>query len=72
MEVPPNYGPDYSNAFRGVFRSLANKHGMKFMPCLRKDVGGHPELNQADGIHPNKEGQRIIAENMVRYIMEFL
>lgn len=72
MEIPPNYGPDYSRAFREVFAVLADKHQLSFIPFLLKDVGGNPLLNQADGIHPNRSGHKIIAATVLPYILEQL
>lgn len=72
MEIPPNYGPDYSRAFREVFAVLAAKHHLPFIPFLLKDVAGNPLLNQADGIHPNSEGHKIIAATVLPYILEQL
>jgi len=70
MEIPPNYGPEYTRAFREVFPSLARKHDLAFIPFLLKDVAGNPSLNQADGIHPNAEGHRIIAAHVLPFILE--
>lgn len=72
MEVPPNYGETFSRKFRAVFADLARSHGLLFIPFLLKGVGGHPGLNQADGLHPNPEGHRIIADTVLPVIMEAL
>ncbi len=72
MEIPPNYGEDYSKAFRDVFAFLADKHHLSFIPFLLKDVAGNPLLNQADGIHPNRAGHKIIAATILPYILEQL
>ena len=65
MEAPTNYGQDYQDAFRATFGQLAQEHrNVTFVPFLLEGVGGHPELNQADGIHPNADGARIIAEHL--------
>jgi len=69
MKLPPNYGLEYAKAFQGVFDFLAEKHRIGFIPFLLKDVAGDSLLNQADGIHPNQEGHRIIAANVITYIM---
>jgi len=61
MEIPPNYGPAYSKAFREVFAFLADRYDLSFIPFLLKEVAGNPSLNQADGIHPNRAGHKIIA-----------
>lgn len=72
MEVPPNYGPGYAADFRRTFPDLAALHNIPLIPFLLDRVAGIPELNQADGIHPNAEGHRIIAETVLPYILENL
>lgn len=72
MEIPPNYGAEYTRDFRNVFRSVAKKHNIKLMPYLLKDVGGFGHLNQPDGIHPNADGYQIVAKNVISYILESL
>jgi len=64
MEVPPNYGPDYTRRFRAMYSDLARKYETAFVPFLLEGVGGMPDLNQPDGIHPTAEGYRIVAENV--------
>ncbi len=64
MLAPPNLGASYTNAFRELFPNLAKKNGALLIPFLLKDVGGIPELNLGDGIHPNVAGQKIVAENV--------
>lgn len=62
MQVPPNMGAKYANAFKTIFPSLAEKNKAALIPFLLEGVGGEPTLNQADGIHPNEEGHRKVAE----------
>jgi acyl-CoA thioesterase-1 len=64
MLAPPNLGATYTNAFRGMFSELAEKEGAALIPFLLEGVGGVPALNLEDGIHPNVEGQKIVAENV--------
>ena len=64
MEIPPNMGQDYTTEFRKIYPALAKENGVSLIPFLLKGVGGDPELNQEDGIHPNKEGEEIVAENV--------
>jgi acyl-CoA thioesterase-1 len=64
MEVPPNLGGLYARAFRRVFAELADDYDAELIPFLLEGVGGVPELNQADGIHPTAEGQAVVAENV--------
>ncbi len=64
MQLPPNLGQDYTTEFKSIFEELAEKNTLEIIPFLLKDVGGIPELNQDDGIHPNVEGHKIVANNV--------
>ena len=64
MQLPPNMGPDYIMEFSAIFPELAVKNELELIPFLLQDVGGVPELNQEDGIHPTIEGQKIVANNV--------
>jgi len=64
MQVPPNMGADYVNRFKAVFPALAAKNKMALVPFLLQGVGGHPDLNQGDGIHPTEKGAKIVADNV--------
>ncbi|UMB60776.1 arylesterase [Lutibacter sp. A80] len=64
MQLPPNMGEAYTNEFKTIFPELAKKNKLDLIPFLLKDVGGVPELNQADGIHPTVEGHKILAKNV--------
>tara|TARA_R100001369_G_scaffold48565_1_gene75142 strand:- start:111617 stop:112318 length:702 start_codon:yes stop_codon:yes gene_type:complete len=64
MQIPPNMGKEYASGFSNIFPELAKKNDVYLVPFLLEDVGGNPELNQADGIHPTAEGQKILAANV--------
>ena len=64
MESPPNLGRPYTDAFRTMYQELSKKHDAVLMPFLLEGVAGDPELNQADGIHPNPRGARRVADNV--------
>ena len=64
MEAPPNYGGEYATAFRQVFREVAQKERVTFIPFLLDKVAGQPGLNQGDGIHPNARGAEIVADTV--------
>ena len=72
MQVPPSMGNTYSVQFRGVFPQLAKKNNLYLLPFLLEGVGGLPELNQADGIHPTAKGDKIVAENVWKAIKPLL
>lgn len=64
MEAPPNYGQEYAVAFRQAYRDVAQKERVLFIPFLLDKVAGQGALNQADGIHPNAQGTRIVADTV--------
>lgn len=64
MMVPPNMGETYSNEFIKIYPELAGKNNAVLIPFLLDGVAGNPDLNLPDGIHPNVEGQQIVAENI--------
>jgi acyl-CoA thioesterase-1 len=64
IEAPPNFGASYTSEFHTAFKTLAEKHRVPFVPFLLVGVAGLPQLNQADGIHPNAEGARKVADTV--------
>ena len=72
MEIPPNMGQAYTTEFRNIYTDLAAKNNMTLIPFLLEGVGGEPELNQADGIHPTAEGHLIVAENVWKQLEKLL
>ncbi len=72
MKLPPNYGPDYGARFEAIFPRLAGELEVPLVPFLLDGVGGRPELNLADGIHPNAAGHERIAETVLPLVREAL
>ena len=64
MKLPPNLGADYSAQFEAIFPRLAERNGARLIPFLLAGVAAIPELNLADGIHPNEAGHRVVAETV--------
>jgi acyl-CoA thioesterase-1 len=64
MMIPPNMGERYGNEFVKLYPELAFKNNATLIPFLLEGVGGDPTLNLPDGIHPNAEGHKILAENV--------
>lgn len=64
LYMPPNYGTAYTNKFKNMYASLATKYKVTFIPFVLDKVAGNPKYNLTDGIHPNEEGHKIIAENI--------
>ena len=68
MMAPPNLGERYTREFREMYPALARANDAVLIPFLLEGVGGHPGLNQTDGIHPNAAGARIVADNVWRVL----
>jgi acyl-CoA thioesterase-1 len=64
MEAPPNYGVAYTRSFRSIYLDVAKKENVPLLPFLLDGVAGISRLNQADGVHPNVVGERIVADNV--------
>ena len=64
MQIPPNLGQDYTQAFRKIYPTLTRMENVHLIPFLLEGVGGVDSLMQMDGIHPNESGHRIVAENV--------
>jgi acyl-CoA thioesterase I len=62
MEAPPNFGADYTTRFRDVYTNLAERYSLRLIPFLLDGVAGRASLNQADGIHPNEAGAKVVAD----------
>lgn len=64
MYAPTNSGADYQREVQEAFQSLARERGVTLIPFFLDRVGGVESLNQPDGIHPNAEGTKIVAETV--------
>ena len=72
MEAPTNSGPEYRKAVHEGFPSLAREHQIHLIPFLLTGVAGIESLNQRDGIHPNEEGTKIVADTVYRSLRQLL
>lgn len=72
MMVPPNLGPEYTANFRNIFPELAKQNNATLIPFLLEDVAGYENLNLGDGIHPNQEGHKIVANNVYKVLSPLL
>jgi acyl-CoA thioesterase-1 len=64
MLAPPNWGTEYDRAFDRIFPDLARTHHVPLYPFFLEGVAMNPELNQADGLHPNKKGVAVLVERI--------
>ncbi len=72
MLAPPNLGATYTKAFQQMYPELAKNNKSALIPFLLEGVGGIASLNLEDGIHPNVEGQKIVAENVWKALKPLL
>jgi acyl-CoA thioesterase-1 len=72
MQIPPNMGQDYATEFTNMYPAVAEEKDVTLIPFLLEDVGGIPELNLPDGIHPTEEGHKIVFETIWPYIEQTL
>lgn len=72
MQIPPNMGKAYSDDFRAIYPDIVKDENVTLIPFLLEGVAGDPNLNLPDGIHPSKEGHRIVAETVWQYLEPLL
>jgi acyl-CoA thioesterase-1 len=68
MQIPPNMGQEYSNEFKEIYPAVAEEKNVTLIPFLLENVGGIPELNLPDGIHPTEEGHQLVFETIWPFI----
>jgi acyl-CoA thioesterase-1 len=72
MQMPPNLGGDYTSAFRKIYPDLAAANHAVLIPFLLEGVGGKPELNQPDHIHPTAAGHQVVADTVWKFLKPVL
>ena len=72
MKMPENLGEAYTRQFESLYRDLAETNKVALIPFLLDGVGGRPELNLPDQIHPNAEGHRRVATNVWKVLQPVL
>lgn len=72
MRLPPNYGQEYTMGFEAIYPALAKQYHLPLVPFFLEGVAASATLNQADGIHPTKEGYRIIVEQILKTLSPLL
>jgi acyl-CoA thioesterase-1 len=72
MVAPTNWGPDYARAFDGMYRELAEKHGLPLYPFFLEGVALDKSLNLDDGLHPNGKGVAKIVQGIMSQVEDLL
>jgi acyl-CoA thioesterase-1 len=70
MHAPRNLGPEYAAQFDAIYPRLAKQYDVVFYPFILDGVALNPKLNQADGIHPNPAGVKIIVGRILPYVLK--
>jgi acyl-CoA thioesterase-1 len=68
MMAPRNLGPEYTRAFDAIYPKLAKQYRAMLYPLVLEGVALNPKLNQADGLHPNAAGAKIVADRIFPYV----
>ena len=64
MQIPPNYGQDYTNQFKAFYSKLAKQEGVELLPFFLQGIASQKELFLSDNIHPNEKAQTILFRNV--------
>ncbi len=72
VRIPPNYGPRYSQMFADVFTATAKQTNTPLLPFFVEKIALNPDYMQADGIHPTKEAQPLLAQQMKEYLDQYV
>jgi acyl-CoA thioesterase-1 len=72
MQIPPNYGREYTSAFKTLFEDLAQSEQIALIPFFLEGIAENTAMFQADGIHPNEQAQYILMENVRKVLVPML
>ncbi len=71
-QIPQNYGKRYTEMFFNLYKELAEQYQLAYVPFMLKGVALDKALMQADGLHPNKEGQPVVLQNIKPALLPLL
>ena len=72
VQLPPNYGPRYTEKFQAIYQELAREYGVALLPSLVAGIGTEQKLMQQDGIHPNATAQPLIRDRVWEALVPLL
>ncbi|WP_339869593.1 arylesterase [Pseudohongiella nitratireducens] len=64
IQIPPNYGPRYTEPFYAQYQELAEAYDLALLPFLLEGIADNPDLMQNDGVHPVADAQSMIVDNI--------
>ncbi|ETI57920.1 arylesterase [Marinomonas profundimaris] len=71
-QIPQNYGKRYTQMFFNLYKDIASKYNVAYMPFMLKGVALNKDLMQDDGLHPNKDGQPVVLQNILPYLQPLM
>ncbi len=72
MQLPPNYGTRYTDAFKAIYPALTQQYHVSLVPFFLEGVGGYLQYMQGDSIHPTTEAQGLMLDNVWPYLQQLL
>lgn len=72
MKIPPNYGPQYTEAFSQTYQQLSLQHQVALVPFMLDNIAAKPTLIQDDGLHPNALAQSMLLDNIWPTLQQLL
>jgi acyl-CoA thioesterase-1 len=70
--IPPNYGQPYATSFAQMYRDIADRQKLSFLPFLLEGVALEPGLMQDDGLHPRAEASPRVLDNVWQHLRPLL
>jgi acyl-CoA thioesterase-1 len=71
-KIPQNYGKRYTEMFFELYEKIANKYKLAYLPFMLEGIALNKTLMQDDGLHPNKDGQPLVLQNILPYLQPLL
>ncbi|MBJ7538204.1 arylesterase [Marinomonas transparens] len=71
-QIPQNYGKRYTEMFFNLYKKIAEKYKLAYLPFMLQGVALNKDLMQSDGLHPNKKGQPVVLKNVFPYLYPLL
>ena len=71
-QIPKNYGKRYTQMFFNLYKDIASKYSLAYLPFMLENVALNKDLMQSDGLHPNKAGQPIVLQNILPHLQPLL
>jgi acyl-CoA thioesterase I len=72
MQMPPNYGPEYTEGFRRAYAELAREERVPLVPFLLEGIALQRDMFQDDNLHPNERAQGVLLDNVWRGLSPML